>query len=187
MLCKETCVLGNGQMLLSCWDCTGTGPWSLHLLDIWEKNTLVSTISYLSFIQYAEIVITIGHMKPNKSTEDEQCILSCTCFTVFLVLQYSIPSTVCIVFQCFMTIKKYTSCIHNSVRVREGYGVSHKKTHYAEIMKYKNVTWTLWIRTQSGEITVSFPQHCFDANIWHVLMTICKKFEAKYCSTRYTG
>jgi len=49
--------------------------------------------------------------------------------------------------------------------VREVYGVSHKNTKYAGIMKYKNVTWTLWTRTQSGEISMSFPQLCFDANL----------------------
>jgi len=45
-------------------------------------------------------------------------------------------------------------------------------------MKYKNATWTLWTRTQSGEIAMSFPQLSFDANIRHVFMTICKKFGA---------
>jgi hypothetical protein len=64
-----------------------------------------------------------------------------------------------------MIIKEYAPCIHNSVRVTEGYGVSHKNTKYRELIKYNNVTWTLWTSTQSGEIATSFPQFCFDTNI----------------------
>jgi hypothetical protein len=47
MLCMGTCGPGNGQALLSCSDCTGTGPWSLHLLDTWtECQNILSTADF---------------------------------------------------------------------------------------------------------------------------------------------
>jgi hypothetical protein len=74
-----TCVPGNGRTLLSCLDCTGTGPWSLHLLDTWRKKHAKI------YCQLQSLHSVVWNSEQNGATKISSLLCSCLYYLIGII------------------------------------------------------------------------------------------------------